>query len=1027
MVLKKGKKGARTGNTQRNLPFKVQGDIKAASVRKTTSPLFVRTQEGRTEKKNKDCIEDGDLPAFLKLSLNKKKRWLIKEMVEKKIANDFISEQICNHDDERYEETRANSRKEKKRNRKTSKKRALREMEPSEIEEDEVEPRRRRRSNKKMEKKNEKQIRTVVITRVLDSDSRICKSVCDTEDTAPSAKTSKSWRKQLQDVLTTPATVDVEYEIEEGVQSNTWPFNVHSNLNRKATFYIRENMIWGKPHPFGDTSKSRKKRCDQGYSAFVELKDAATDSNESRRKEAKQFCIGDLTIQKVGRRKGAGKKVRRVQQTEARQQTEAQQQNQLRSCNSASAQLVRFAPKNSLVYKEQDSLMQENWVEISRISRHSIDDVITTDLVSASKSNKTAKSSDQQTPTRVYGASGEERLTKKDGLISYKETTVVVQSCSITPVKLSEMNVSVYLEGKAEPRRFGMLIRNSKDHAHGKKCFLVAEEMLSANTTTTTTTLKIKLFELGQKTMSDRTQHFNQHTAQEISTALDFQRIISEIQESCAPRIGSSTAGGASSTSYSATHEQGNVSGGEDAGFGVVKKLSRWRTSCHGKHDAFGMLFESVLTKTSLKQPEDIEQSDNENDYVLVPTTNATYCEICYADGIDDHRKVAGGSQAVMTDNMKQGTQLLKCLHSFCNHCWGMYLTERIVAGVVGIKCPGYDCETVVDVVTVLGIVRGELASKYLHMLFESSIMQRDDWQWCPGCERAAFCGGFQQEVGGSNEIRKRGFTGLQDQPVVSCACKRDWCFSCLRKPHWPARCEHVEEYDKTARKYAGFFYDSMGQPIKTSVELKKCPFCKTPVSKNNGCNYMLCRCGRNFCWNCSKPFDSKHPTYCKTKSVEVRVFSSLEDAFKGRDKEKKSYLKRVMSYSSRIIQVSRMRTKLGIDKRADDRQLMVTEKQDSKVIMLKRVFCFEKETYSILQQMATGQLIGKLTHGRKQSKHFNRKCMTLFEKVDFLMGRIRDMMRGVDPQKLSDVKFGQLNSLVEATEKELMRLKAWL
>ena len=40
----------------------------------------------------------------------------------------------------------------------------------------------------------------------------------------------------------------------------------------------------------------------------------------------------------------------------------------------------------------------------------------------------------------------------------------------------------------------------------------------------------------------------------------------------------------------------------------------------------------------------------------------------------------------------------------------------------------------------------------------------------------------------------------------------------------------------------------------------KKCPKCKSPIEKNNGCDHMTCKrqaggCGHEFCWRCLAPW----------------------------------------------------------------------------------------------------------------------------------------------------------------------------
>ncbi len=45
-------------------------------------------------------------------------------------------------------------------------------------------------------------------------------------------------------------------------------------------------------------------------------------------------------------------------------------------------------------------------------------------------------------------------------------------------------------------------------------------------------------------------------------------------------------------------------------------------------------------------------------------------------------------------------------------------------------------------------------------------------------------------------------------------------------------------------------------------MKFKQCPSCKYWVEKNEGCNHMTCRCGKQFCYVCGGDYPQ---CYCKT------------------------------------------------------------------------------------------------------------------------------------------------------------------
>jgi hypothetical protein len=40
---------------------------------------------------------------------------------------------------------------------------------------------------------------------------------------------------------------------------------------------------------------------------------------------------------------------------------------------------------------------------------------------------------------------------------------------------------------------------------------------------------------------------------------------------------------------------------------------------------------------------------------------------------------------------------------------------------------------------------------------------------------------------------------------------------------------------------------------LAIAADSKRCPGCRSPISKSSGCNHMTCRCGVHFCWVCSQ------------------------------------------------------------------------------------------------------------------------------------------------------------------------------
>jgi hypothetical protein len=52
-----------------------------------------------------------------------------------------------------------------------------------------------------------------------------------------------------------------------------------------------------------------------------------------------------------------------------------------------------------------------------------------------------------------------------------------------------------------------------------------------------------------------------------------------------------------------------------------------------------------------------------------------------------------------------------------------------------------------------------------------------------------------------------------------------------------------------------------------TARGVVQCPVCRVPIERIDGCSYMLCRCGTEFCWPCGEVWTVHHMN-CKDSDV---------------------------------------------------------------------------------------------------------------------------------------------------------------
>jgi len=77
-------------------------------------------------------------------------------------------------------------------------------------------------------------------------------------------------------------------------------------------------------------------------------------------------------------------------------------------------------------------------------------------------------------------------------------------------------------------------------------------------------------------------------------------------------------------------------------------------------------------------------------------------------------------------------------------------------------------------------------------------------------------------------------------------------CFKCGHEAHKPASCAEVETWQQREK-------DDGATIAWLNAHTKRCPKCRIPIEKNEGCIHMTCRtsagCGHQFCWICLEPW----------------------------------------------------------------------------------------------------------------------------------------------------------------------------
>lgn len=114
------------------------------------------------------------------------------------------------------------------------------------------------------------------------------------------------------------------------------------------------------------------------------------------------------------------------------------------------------------------------------------------------------------------------------------------------------------------------------------------------------------------------------------------------------------------------------------------------------------------------------------------------------------------------------------------------------------------------------------------------------DFRWCKNAQ----CGSGQESINGT------------EHPIVQChSCAARSCFIHDTPWHEGRTCAQQDAFVDEEASGEAATHQWM------EAHTKKCPTCRSPIEKNDGCDHMTCNkysggCGGEFCWRCMAPYE---------------------------------------------------------------------------------------------------------------------------------------------------------------------------
>jgi len=245
---------------------------------------------------------------------------------------------------------------------------------------------------------------------------------------------------------------------------------------------------------------------------------------------------------------------------------------------------------------------------------------------------------------------------------------------------------------------------------------------------------------------------------------------------------------------------------------------------------------EEELSKALIAQLQNEEENVRMKAKEKLEEQNSANCAICLDDLYSTTFKPLEG-----------------CSHVFHEECMREYLKSKIDEKGFPILCPELECKSEIRLNDVADFMDETYKEKFESFSFKSYLEKNADEVSC--CPTADCPFAFVKE---------------DDQNQLQCpVCKKHYCLNCRVEWHKGMTCKEFEVSNKRDENDVKFEKFIKGQ------KYKQCPKCGFWVSRTEGCNAMICRCGTHFCYNCGKEGDG-HVCPCLTQNRQGGLFGYM-------------------------------------------------------------------------------------------------------------------------------------------------------
>ncbi|KAF6152141.1 hypothetical protein GIB67_031463 [Kingdonia uniflora] len=198
--------------------------------------------------------------------------------------------------------------------------------------------------------------------------------------------------------------------------------------------------------------------------------------------------------------------------------------------------------------------------------------------------------------------------------------------------------------------------------------------------------------------------------------------------------------------------------------------------------------------------------------------------------------------------------QLEACSHEFCRACL-IEQFESVMKNRDGfpVCCAHEGCRTPILLTDLKSLIPvGKLEDLFRASLGAFVASSGGAYRFCPSPDCPAV---YRVASPGMSEL------------FLCEACYVETCTGCHLEYHPDFSCKEYKKFKDDPDWSIKLW--KKGQKIEV---VKNCPVCNSTIEKIDGCNHILCPCGKHICWECSETFDSSDDCYNHLRSVHHSI-----------------------------------------------------------------------------------------------------------------------------------------------------------